>query len=71
MAVSKIQSMSRKLRNGDTSSQELTAQALERANQINDTIRAFEFVDEDLALEEFDLQIKDDDGNWIKPTMYE
>jgi hypothetical protein len=31
----------------------------------------FEFVDEDLALEEFDLHIKDEDGNWIKPTMYE
>jgi aspartyl-tRNA(Asn)/glutamyl-tRNA(Gln) amidotransferase subunit A len=42
--------MSRKLRDGDTSSQELTAQALERANQINDTIRAFEFVDEESAL---------------------
>ena len=25
----------------------------------------------ELYLEEFDLHIKDDDGNWIKPTMYE
>ena len=36
-----------------------------------DTQQTFEFVDEDNALEEFTLHVKDEDGNWIRPTMYE
>lgn len=36
-----------------------------------DKQQTFEFVNEDRALEEFELNFKDDDGNLIKPTMYE
>ena len=50
MATSKIQSMSRNLRDRKVSSKEFTTQALDRASQLNDSIKAFEFIDEESAL---------------------
>ena len=50
MATSTILSMSRNLRDRKVSSKEFTTQALDRASQLNDSIKAFEFIDEESAL---------------------
>jgi len=36
-----------------------------------DTQVNFDFIEEDMAIDEFTLHVKDEEGNWIKPTMYE
>lgn len=36
-----------------------------------DRQQTFDFVEQDRSLEEFSLHLKDADGNYIKPTMYE
>ena len=58
MATSTILSMSRNLRDRKVSSKEFTTQALDRASQLNDSIKAFELIDEESVILEILTSIK-------------